>query len=238
MRQLRLPLISGLVGGGLVAVLLLALGLDSNSKTTTTIVQQAPIAADNKDAGADASTQFTPRDIYKRDAPGVVFIRATVVQRTQSPFDMFPTEQQGEATGSGFVIDKNGDILTNAHVIDGAVKVTVQFGDNKTVDAKIIGKDVSSDIALLKVDPDGLELHPLSLGSAKDVQVGDPTIAIGNPFGLDRTLTTGVVSALQREIQAPNGFKIDNVIQTDAAINPGNSGGPLLDATGKVIGIN
>jgi S1-C subfamily serine protease len=236
MRQLRLPLISGLVGGGLVAVLLLALGLDSNSKTTTTVVQQAPIAA--KSADADTSGQFTPREIYKRDAPGVVFIRATVVQRTQSPFDMFPTEQQGEATGSGFVIDRNGDILTNAHVIDGAVKVTVQFSDHKSVDAKIVGKDVSSDIALLKVDSDGLDLHPLSLGSAKDVQVGDPTIAIGNPFGLDRTLTTGVVSALQREIQAPNGFKIDNVIQTDAAINPGNSGGPLLDATGKVIGIN
>src|SRR4051794_5653551 len=236
MRQLRLPLISGLVGGGLVAVLLLAIGIDTNSKTTTTVVQQAPIAATSPTS--DGARQFTPRDIYKRDAPGVVFVRAQVVQRTQSPFDMAPTEQQGEATGSGFVIDRNGDILTNAHVIDGAVKVTVQFSDNKSVDAKIVGKDVSSDIALLKVDTDGLALHPLSLGSAKSVQVGDPTIAIGNPFGLDRTLTTGVVSALQREIQAPNGFKIDNVIQTDAAINPGNSGGPLLDATGKVIGIN
>jgi S1-C subfamily serine protease len=225
------------VGGGLVAVLLLAIGIDSSSKTTTTVVQQAPIASTSA-ASADGDKQFTPREIYKRDAPGVVYIRAQVVQRTQSPFDMFPTEQQGEATGSGFVIDRNGDILTNAHVIDGAVKVTVQFGDNKSVEAKIVGKDVSSDIALLKIDPDGVDLHPLSLGSAKDVQVGDPTIAIGNPFGLDRTLTTGVVSALQREIQAPNGFKIDNVIQTDAAINPGNSGGPLLDATGKVIGIN
>jgi S1-C subfamily serine protease len=223
------------VGGGLVAVLLLAIGIDSNSKTTTTVVQQAPVAGSQT---ADTSKQFTAREIYKRDAPGVVFIRSQVVQRTQSPFDMFPTEQRGEATGSGFVIDRNGDILTNAHVIDGAVKVTVQFSDNKSVDAKIVGKDVSSDIALLKINPDGVDLHPLSLGSAKDVQVGDPTIAIGNPFGLDRTLTTGVVSALQREIRAPNGFKIDNVIQTDAAINPGNSGGPLLDATGRVIGIN
>src|SRR3954468_11360239 len=237
MRQLRLPLISGLVGGGLVAVLLLAVGIDTNSKTTTTVVQQAPISA-TKASSDDSSGQFTPREIYKRDAPGVVFIRSSVVQRTQSPFDMFPTEQRGEATGSGFVIDRNGNILTNAHVIDGAVKVTVQFSDNKSVDAKIVGKDVSSDIALLKVDPDGLDLHPLNLGSAKDVQVGDPTIAIGNPFGLDRTLTTGVVSALQREIRAPNGFTIRDVIQTDAAINPGNSGGPLLDATGKVIGIN
>src|SRR3954462_133949 len=237
MRQLRLPLISGLVGGGLVAVLLLAVGVDSNSKTTTTVVQQAPIAASTAPAG-DEGKSFTPAEIYKNDAPGVVFVRAQVVQRSQSPFDMFPTEQRGEATGSGFVIDRNGNILTHAHVIDGAVKVTVQFSDNKSVDAKIVGKDVSSDIALLKVDPDGLDLHPLNLGSAKDVQVGDPTIAIGNPFGLDRTLTTGVVSALQREIKAPNGFKIDNVIQTDAAINPGNSGGPLLDATGRVIGIN
>src|SRR4051812_18979499 len=213
MRQLRLPLISGLVGGGLVAVLLLAVGIGSSSKTTTTVVQQAPISA-TPAANGDGDKQFTPREIYKRDAPGVVFIRSQVVQKSQSPFDLFPTEQRGEATGSGFVIDRNGDILTNAHVIDGAVKVTVQFSDDKTVDAKIIGKDVSSDIALLKVDPDGVSLHPLPLGSAKDVQVGDPTIAIGNPFGLDRTLTTGVVSALQREIQAPNGFKIDNVIQT------------------------
>src|SRR3954465_5805249 len=236
MRQLRLPLISGLVGGGLVAVLLLAIGIDTNSKTTTTVVQQAPLAATSPTS--DGARQFTPRDIYKRDAPGVVFVRAQVVQRTQSPFDMAPTEQQGEATGSGFVIDRNGDILTNAHVIDGAVKVTVQFSDNKSVDAKIVGKDVSSDIALLKVDTDGLALHPLALGSSKSVQVGDPTIAIGNPFGLDRTLTTGVVSALQRKITAPNGFTTNNAIQTDAAIKPGNSGGPLLDAAGRVIGIN
>src|SRR3954452_5545950 len=183
MRQLRLPLISGLIGGGLVAVLLLAIGIDSSRKTTTTVVQQAPIAA-TPAANGDGAKQFTPREIYKRDAPGVDFIRSQIVQRSQSPFDMFPTEQQGEATGSGFVIDRNGDILTNAHVIDGAVKVTVQFSDNKSADAKIVGKDVSSDLAVLKVDPDGADLHPLSLGSAKSVQVGDPTIAIGNPFGL------------------------------------------------------
>jgi S1-C subfamily serine protease len=201
---------------------------------TTTVVQQAPLAQ-TRDT---RSTGLTAREIYKRDAPGVVFVRSEIVQRTQSPFDLFPTEQRGEATGSGFVIDRNGDILTNAHVIQGAVKVSVQFSNDKTVEAKIVGKDVSDDLALLKVDPDGLNLSPLELGSAKDVQVGDPTVAIGNPFGLDRTLTTGVVSALQRRIEAPNGFTIRNVIQTDAAINPGNSGGPLLDATGRVIGIN
>jgi S1-C subfamily serine protease len=235
MRQIRLPLLSGLLGGGIVAALILALGVGGSDKTTT-IVQQAPIAATTA-ADTDGKA-LTAADIYKRDAPGVVFIRSTIVQRSDSPFDLFPTEQRGEATGSGFVIDRSGNILTNAHVVDGAVKVTVQFSDNKTVDAKIIGRDTSTDLALLRIDPDGVELHPLVLGSAKDVQVGDPAIAIGNPFGLSRTLTTGVISAKQREIQAPNGFKIDNVLQTDAPINPGNSGGPLLDAVGRVIGIN
>jgi S1-C subfamily serine protease len=233
MKTARLPLMSGLVGGGLVAVLVLALGLGSSTKTTT-VVQQAPVGA----SPASAKSSLTAAEIYKRDAPGVVLIRAQIVQRTQSALDFFPVEQQGEATGSGFVIDRDGDILTNAHVIDGAVKVTVQFSGQRAVDARIVGKDPSTDLALLRVHPDGLTLRPLALGSAKDVQVGDPTIAIGNPFGLSRTLTTGVVSALQRRITAPNGFSIDNVIQTDAPINPGNSGGPLIDATGRVIGIN
>src|SRR4051812_2450487 len=235
MRQLRLPLLSGLLGGGIVAALLLALGVGGTTKTTT-VVQQAPIAATS--AAQTDGKGLTAADIYKRDVPGVVFVRSTIVQRSDSPFDLFPTEQQGEATGSGFVIDKVGDILTNAHVVEGAVKVTVQFSDDKTVDAKIVGRDTSTDLALLRVDPDGVELHPLILGSAKPVQVGDPAVAIGNPFGLSRTLTTGVISAKQRQIQAPNGFKIDNVLQTDAPINPGNSGGPLLDAAGRVIGIN
>ena len=236
MRQLRLPLFSGLLGGGIVALALLLLGVGGTDKTTT-VVQQAPIAA-SPAASRGEGRGLTPADIYRRDAPGVAFVRAQIVQRSQSPFDLFPTEQRGEATGSGFVIDKSGDILTNAHVVEGAVKVTVQFSDSKTVDAKIIGRDTSTDLALLKVATDGLTLRPLQLGSAKDVHVGDPAIAIGNPFGLSRTLTTGVISAKQRQIQAPNGFRIDNVLQTDAPINPGNSGGPLLDATGRVIGIN
>jgi S1-C subfamily serine protease len=226
-------LVAAVIGGAGGAAIFAGFG---GHDKTTTVVQQAPLVG-SPTSNAKA-TGLTPREIYKRDAPGVVFVRSEIVQRSQSPFDLFPTEQRGESSGSGFVIDKNGDILTNAHVIDGAVKVTVQFSDQKTVPARIVGRDTSSDLAVLKVDPDGVDLTPLKLGSAKDVQVGDPTIAIGNPFGLDRTLTTGVVSALQRRIQAPNGFTIRNVIQTDAAINPGNSGGPLLDATGRVIGIN
>ena len=230
-----IALLSALVGGVAAVALAAVVGVGGHD-TTTTVVQQSPLS-NVRPAADKAGAGLTAADIYKTDGTGVVFIRANVVESTTSAFG-FPQQQQGEATGSGFVIGKDGTILTNAHVIDGATKVTVQFANDKTLTAKVVGKDRSSDIALLKVDPSGLNLTPLSLGSAKDVQVGDPVVAIGNPFGLDRTLTTGVVSAKQRQIQGLNGFAIDNVIQTDAAINPGNSGGPLIDSAGKVIGIN
>jgi S1-C subfamily serine protease len=243
MKALLRPFAAALLGGALVAGALLALGF-GGAGTTTTVLQQAPLTADGSSStaaagGKPATPDLTPAQIYKEAAPGVVFIRATIVQQIQSPFDIFPSTEQDEATGSGFEIDRTGTILTNAHVVQGASKVTVQFADQKTVDATVIGKDLSSDLALLKVvPPAGLKLDPLTLGDSSNVRVGDPTIAIGNPFGLARTLTTGVVSALQRQITAPNGFSIDNVIQTDAPINPGNSGGPLIDSTGAVIGIN
>jgi S1-C subfamily serine protease len=223
------------IGGAVVAAVLLLIGVGETTKTTT-VIQQSPLGAAEDTAATQSG--LTAREIYKRDAPGVVNVRAQIVQQVDSPFDPFGQGPQGVATGSGFVLDKSGHILTNAHVIEGASRVSVQFEDNKTVEAKVEGKDTSTDIALLKVDKKGLDLKPLELGNSKTVQVGDPTIAIGNPFGLDRTLTTGVVSALQRKISAPNGYSISNVIQTDAAINPGNSGGPLLDAAGRVIGIN
>jgi S1-C subfamily serine protease len=229
-----LALVSALVGGAFVALLLIAFNAVGND-TTKTVVEQAPIGQPLESNNARG---LTARDIYKRDAPGVAFIRANIVQQSQSPFGFGPMTQQGTATGSGFVIDKNGSILTNAHVVASATKITVSFGNKESVPAQVVGRDVNDDLALIKVNPSGLNLKPLALGDARSVQVGDPTIAIGNPFGLDRTLTTGVVSALQRKIQAPNGFAISNVIQTDAAINPGNSGGPLLDAAGRVIGIN
>jgi S1-C subfamily serine protease len=238
MRRSILPIaaVSAVIGAGAAVGIVEGLDLGS-AKTTTTLVQQAPFGATSN--ANDGDTGLTAGDIYKRDAPGVVFIRSQIVQRTQSPFDFgLPQEQQGEATGSGFVVDQAGTILTNAHVVNGATKVTVQFQNKESVDAKVLGKDESTDLALLKVDPAGLKLTPLTLGSSKGVQVGDPAIAIGNPFGLERTLTTGVISAVQRTIQAPNNFQIDDVLQTDAPINPGNSGGPLIDATGKVIGIN
>ena len=234
---LPVALVSGVIGGGLVAGAVAVLDVGGNDKTTT-VVQQAPLAT--ADASQKSSGVLTAADIYKRDAPGVAYITAQVVQRTSpGPFDFgMPQVQQGIATGSGFVLDKDGTIATNAHVVDGATKVSVRFGDGATHAAKVLGVDKSTDLALLKIDPKGVDLHPLQLGTSKGLQVGDPTVAIGTPFGLDRTLTTGVVSALQRQIKAPNGFTIDHVIQTDAAINPGNSGGPLLDAYGRVIGIN
>ncbi|MGZ5420417.1 MAG: S1C family serine protease, partial [Solirubrobacterales bacterium] len=181
---------------------------------------------------------LTVSEIYQRDSDGIAFISAQKTQNVQSPFDPFPQQQQATATGSGFVTDTDGHILTNNHVVSGADKITVKIGDGQTMDAKLVGADPSSDVALLQVEADSSSLHPLDLGDSSKVTVGDPVVAIGNPFGLDRTVTSGIVSALQREISAPNGFSISDVIQTDAPINPGNSGGPLIDASGDVIGIN
>jgi S1-C subfamily serine protease len=236
-RSFAIPFISALLGGAIVAAVVAAFGgLDGSEKTVTT-VQAAPIAPSN---ASQQTKGLTPHDIYLKDAPGVAFVTSTIVQRSESPFNLFGGEQQrqGQATGSGIVIDDNGTVLTNYHVVENAVKVTVSLEKGKTVDAQVVGKDPSNDLAVLRIHPDGLQLHPLTLGNSDGVQVGDPVLAIGNPFDLERTLTTGVISALQRQITAPNGFAIDNVLQTDAPINPGNSGGPLLDDAGRVIGIN
>src|SRR5665213_265883 len=229
------PFAAALVGGAVVAAVMLLAGV-GNTTRKTVVVETATGAQTGTTAPANG--QFSASQIYQRDAPGVVYITATVIEKSQSPFQLFPTTSKGINTGSGFVIKHDGTILTNAHVISGAVKIIVAFANNQTVTAKVIGKDPDDDLALLKVNPDGLALAPLPLGDSSTVEVGDPTYAIGNPFGLPRSLTTGVVSALQRSIQAPNNFAIDNVIQTDAPLNPGNSGGPLINAQGQVIGIN
>jgi putative serine protease PepD len=146
---------------------------------------------------------------------------------------------QGTATGSGFVVSADGKIITNEHVVDGAQQVTVKLGTNGSAQpATILAADASKDLALLKIDTGGASLHPLTLGDSSKIEVGDTTYAIGNPYGLDHTFTSGIVSALGREIEAPDGTPIENAIQTDAAINPGNSGGALLDGSGRVIGVN
>jgi S1-C subfamily serine protease len=238
-RTFFIPFLSALIGGAVVVALVAAFGgLNGSSKTITT-VEATPLAPSN---ASQKSAGLTPHDIYVRDAPGVAFVTSTIVQKSESPFGLFggggETQKQGQATGSGIVIDANGTILTNYHVVENAIKVTVSFEKGKAVEAKVVGKDPSNDLAVLRIPTDGLTLHPLTLGDSSTAQVGDPVLAIGNPFDLERTLTTGVISALQRQIIAPNGFAIDNVLQTDAPINPGNSGGPLLDVSGRVIGIN
>src|SRR5271166_6317125 len=239
-RMFVIPFVSALVGGGVVvAVIAAAGGLGESTKTVVTTVEAATPAAPSN--ASERSGGLTPHEAYVRDAPGVAFVTSTVVQKSESsPFNLFgeETQRQGTATGSGIVIDANGTILTNYHVIENAVKVTVSFEKGKAVEAQVVGKDPSNDLAILHISTDGLTLHPLMLGDSSSAQVGDPVYAIGNPFDLERTLTTGVVSALQRSITAPNGFSINNVLQTDAPINPGNSGGPLLDSLGRVIGIN
>jgi S1-C subfamily serine protease len=240
-RMFVIPFVSALVGGGVVVAVVAAAGdLGSGStKTVVTTVESARPAAPSN--ASQRSSGMTPHEAYVRDAPGVAFVTSTVVQKSESsPFNLFgeQTQRQGTDTGSGIVIDANGTILTNYHVVENAVKVTVSFEKGQSVEAKVVGTDPSNDLAVLHISTDGLTLHPLRLGDSSAVQVGDPVYAIGNPFDLERTLTTGVISALQRQITAPNGFTIDNVLQTDAPINPGNSGGPLLNVDGEVIGIN
>jgi putative serine protease PepD len=176
-------------------------------------------------------------EIYKRDAPGVVEITTTESGGSSTfPFGNGGGRSQ-TAQGSGFVYDSNGDIVTNEHVVDGASSVKVTFSDGSTYTGKVVGKDASTDLAVLRVDAPASKLHPLTLADSSDVQVGDGVVAIGSPFGLEETVTSGIVSALHRQMTAPNNFTIDDSIQTDAAINHGNSGGPLLDTRGRVIGI-
>jgi len=222
------------------AVAISAGWIDAKSTTTTTIPAPLTAPVANKESG-DANTV---NQIYRQDGQGVAFIESTLEpeETSSSPFNPFGEEESsggGIATGSGILIDKEGHILTNNHVIEGASKVEVKLGSSDTEhEAEVVGADPATDVALLKVNAPASEEHPLSLGNSSRVSVGDPVVAIGNPFGLDRTVTSGIVSALQRQIEAPNGFSISHVIQTDAAINPGNSGGPLINSEGQVIGIN
>jgi putative serine protease PepD len=204
-----LALVAALVAVALSSVTL----LDGDEPQTAGVLPAAG-------GGTAAPTQIGR--VYQSAGPGVVSV------------------QVGSASGTGFVVRNDGTIVTNAHVVGDAETAQVRFGDSgRQVQAEVLGSDVSSDLAVLRVDPGSTgPLRPLPLADSDDVRVGDSVVAIGNPFGLDRTATAGIVSGLGREIQAPDGFQIDEVIQTDAPINPGNSGGPLLDARGRVVGVN
>ena len=220
---------------GLVAIATGVVKADDDSPT----IAATPLTEPASDTGGGKG--HTVNQIYEASAPGVAHIEATVAAKEPEGFSPFGPQQGqgGTATGSGFVIDGEGHVLTNAHVVAGAESVKVTLSeDGDTFDAKVVGRDPSTDVALLDVDAPSDQLTPLPLGNSDDVQVGDAAVAIGNPFGLDGTATAGIVSAVQRSISAPNGFTISDAIQTDAPINPGNSGGPLFDAAGRVIGIN
>jgi 2-alkenal reductase len=225
----------------LVAAPVLLVGCGGGSKTkTSTVVKQVPIV---KPATVSA-TKFDPATIYRRVSPGVVTVIS--VFPGSSLTDLLGGSGEQEGLGSGFVVDRRGEIATNAHVVTSgqgaalkrAKSVYVQFGDGNQVPADIVGADPNSDVALIKVKPDGLELQPLKFGDSDTVIVGQPVAAIGSPFGEPQSLSVGVVSGLNRTIDSLNRFKISSAIQTDAAINHGNSGGPLVDAQGRVLGIN
>jgi 2-alkenal reductase len=210
-------------------------GCGGGSDTTTTVQRTTRVEVTK---GADPTGRFDPQAVYRRDSPGVVTIL--------SGFGRTGTSGASGGLGSGFVISSSGEIATNAHVVtsgEGAAireagELFVRFGDGNQVDAKIVGFDPFSDVALVKVDPTGLTLRPLTLGSIDDVAVGEPVAAIGSPFGEEQSLSVGVVSATNREIESLTGFLTTGALQTDAAINSGNSGGPLLDSAGRVLGIN
>ncbi len=228
---------ASLLGGGAALAGAWALGAFDDAAS---VEEATPIASQQTGAPSPAgSTTIDVAEIYRRSGPGVVQITSTSPGAPGT--DVFGNVVPGQAQrglGSGFVIDKEGHIVTNFHVVDGAAEIEVSFSNQDTVDAKVVGTDPSTDLALLAVEVDAKALTPLSLADSDAVEVGDPVVAIGNPFGLERTVTAGIVSALQREVRAPNNFTIDHVIQTDAPINSGNSGGPLIDADGRVIGVN
>ncbi len=226
--------IGGLVVGGLCWIAIAAGWITSPDDEPAAAPALAATVSDPEESGHG----LTVNEIYDGASAGVAFIEATGgAQAELSPFGG-PAPQQ-RASGSGFVIDDEGHLITNAHVIDGAEQIEVTLGDDQeSYDAELVGQDDSTDIAVLQVDAPADALEPLALGDSSALDVGDPVVAIGNPFGLDRTVTAGIVSALQRQISAPDGFTISDVIQTDAPINPGNSGGPLLDGTGEVVGVN
>jgi S1-C subfamily serine protease len=238
--------LAGLAGGAVAAaaVVLLLVFVFDLGEVSKTVVEAAPQTTTTYSTpAATTGSGLSPEQIYSNLSGGVVMVLSDF---GGSETDIFGQPQRSQALGTGFVVDKQGYILTNAHVVDDngqrANSVTVVFkksgSQTQRVAGQLVGVDVGSDVAVIKVDPAKVDLNPLPLGDSDSVQVGEPVVAIGNPLGYDFSITAGIVSATGRSLQAPNGQTIPNGIQTDAAINQGNSGGPLIDSSGRVIGIN
>jgi putative serine protease PepD len=216
-------LAAGLIGAGASALLI---DNSSSSTSTTTVVRETAVGA-----ASNASTApLSVANVYRQAAPGVVEITVTTGSS--------PLGGSAQAQGSGFVYDNAGHIVTNEHVVDGATSVSVRLANGARYRATVVGSDPSTDLAVIKINAPSSQLHPLTLADSSSLVVGAPVVAIGAPFGLQGTITSGIISSLHREIDAPNNFTIEDAIQTDAAINHGNSGGPLLDLAGHVIGVN
>ena len=219
---------AALIGAGGVAAVYAAFGADDSA----TVVRQVTVGADAEQAANSTTSSIS--DIYKRTYKSVVEI---TVSSTADASPLRRRRRTQQAQGSGFVYDDQGHVITNQHVVDGARSVKVTFWNGKTYDATVVGTDPSTDVAVLDVDAPASVLEPLSFADSSKLEVGDGVVAIGSPFGLEQTVTSGIVSALHRQITSPNDFAIDDAIQTDAAINHGNSGGPLLDMSGRVVGV-
>jgi S1-C subfamily serine protease len=236
-RLFKSHFVSAVLGGLVVGGALLLSGVAGRSHTET-IFTQTPMSQQTSDPIGGQ----TPLQIYEHYAPGVVFVRAKLVEQVDSSFNLFHARESTTSTGSGFLVDRRGDILTDYHVIDGADRsrgITVEFENSVSRSASVVAVDPHNDLAVLRVDMHDVQpVVPLTPGDSTSVRVGDPTLTIGNPFGVDRTLTSGIVSALQHTIEAADGSSINNVIQVDQPPDAGNSGAPLLDADGRVIGIN
>ena len=217
------------LGAGATLGLSHAFGSSSTTAAAVTIPAAQP-------AALSSSSVLTPAQIYSRSASGVVDVSVSGTTTDQFSPDGFDQQTQGE--GSGFVVDTSGDIVTNQHVVDGASSIVVRFKDGTQAKATVVGTDATTDLAVIRVHVASSKLHPLALGSSSSIQVGESVAAIGSPFGLPSSITSGIVSATGRTITSPNNSSISGAIQTDAAINRGNSGGPLIDAHGNVIGVN
>jgi S1-C subfamily serine protease len=225
-RQLAVPMVAALLGGAVTAAAMVASG-----GSTGTITRQQGLLA------LDQGEQLSSSEIYERAAPGVVAVRANSVQPGASAFESSADSGFNLSTGSGFVLDGDGRVVTNAHVVTGVTAVQVTFADGPTVAASVVGKDEETDLAVLAIAPEGLELRPLELGDSAGVQPGDRVLAFGNPTGSGATAGSGRISGTGRRIEVPGGYVIDGLFETDAVIEPASSGGPLLGSDGRVIGI-
>jgi S1-C subfamily serine protease len=225
-RQLAVPMVAALLGGAVTAA-----GMIAGSSGSTSLSRQQGLLA------IDEGDQLTSTEIYERVAPGVVAVRARTVQPAPNAFEASGGSEFSISSGSGFVLDGDGRIVTNAHVVSGVTSVHVTFADGRSVSAQVMGKDEETDLAVLTVPTEGLDLRPLELGDSDAVRPGDRVVAVGNPAGYPPTAGTGRISGAGRRVEVAGGYVIDNLLETDAVIEPASSGGPLLGSDGRVIGI-